>query len=173
MLKKPVHSHEHTYLSWYTTCSSSVLNMEHDRPLQQKRRMIKLNRIMICQEKQPLQSRTLAHLRKTNMHGSYTYLMHGKYSLFYESPKNWEYYTQTVYTRPLLGEGGGGGLGTRLRSHCALAPIPKTHYTHKTTMSTCCTTQRLIAHHTSKPLHICYLTCAMHCPIHVHVVSTI
>ena len=37
--------------------------------------------------------------------------MHGKYTLFYESPKNWGYYAhaQTVCARPLLGEGGGEG----------------------------------------------------------------
>ena len=31
--------------------------------------------------------------------------MYGQYTLFYESPKNWEYYAhaQTVCTRPLLG----------------------------------------------------------------------
>ena len=35
-------------------------------------------------------------------------LMYGKYTLFYESPKNWGYYVhaQTVCTRPLLGGGG-------------------------------------------------------------------
>ena len=34
--------------------------------------------------------------------------MYGKYTLFYESSKNWEYYAQTVCTRPLLvGEGPG------------------------------------------------------------------
>ena len=40
--------------------------------------------------------------------------MYGKYTLFYESPKNWGYNVdaQTVCTRPLLG--GGRGLGTRL-----------------------------------------------------------
>ena len=40
--------------------------------------------------------------------------MYGKYTLFYESPKNWEYYAhvQTVCTRPLLGRG--GVLGMRL-----------------------------------------------------------
>ena len=39
--------------------------------------------------------------------------MYGKYTLFYESPKNWGYYvhTQTVCTRLLLGGGGGGGGG--------------------------------------------------------------
>jgi len=39
--------------------------------------------------------------------------MYGKYSLFYESPKNWGYYAhaQTVCTKPLLGVGWGGGEG--------------------------------------------------------------
>ena len=39
--------------------------------------------------------------------------MLGKYTLLYESPKNWGYYVhaQTVCTRPLLGKGGGGGEG--------------------------------------------------------------
>ena len=37
--------------------------------------------------------------------------MYGKYTLFYESPKNWGYYAhaQTVCTRPLLGGGEGPG----------------------------------------------------------------
>ena len=50
------------------------------------------------------------------MHGLYMYLMYGKYLLFHESPKNLRYlvHAQTVSTRPLLG--GGGGLGTRLKS---------------------------------------------------------
>ena len=36
--------------------------------------------------------------------------MYGKYTLFYESPKNWGYYAhaQTVCTRPLLGGEGPG-----------------------------------------------------------------
>ena len=36
--------------------------------------------------------------------------MYGRYTLFYESPKNWGYYThaQTVCTRPLLGGEGPG-----------------------------------------------------------------
>ena len=36
--------------------------------------------------------------------------MYGKYTLFYESPKNWGCYThaQTVCTRPLLGREGPG-----------------------------------------------------------------
>ena len=36
--------------------------------------------------------------------------MYGKYTLFYESPKNWGYYAhaQTVCTRPLLGGKGPG-----------------------------------------------------------------
>ena len=33
---------------------------------------------------------------------------YGKYTLFYEFPKNWEYYAQTVCTRPLLGGEGAG-----------------------------------------------------------------
>jgi len=39
------------------------------------------------------------------MYDSYTYLMYGKYSLFYESHKNLGYYphAQTVSTRPLFG----------------------------------------------------------------------
>ena len=68
----------------------------------------------ICPEKQPLQSQvqshTLTHFRETNMHVSYTHQMYSKYSLFYESPKNWRYYVhaQTVCTRPLLGGEGPG-----------------------------------------------------------------
>ena len=32
-------------------------------------------------------SHSLLYLRETNMHGSYTQLMYGKYTLFYESPR--------------------------------------------------------------------------------------
>ena len=44
--------------------------------------------------------------------------MYGKYTLFYESPKNWGYYAhvQTWCTRPLLG---GEGPGDEAKSHCA------------------------------------------------------
>ena len=56
---------------------------------------------------------SLDHIRETNMHGSYTYKMYDKYTLFYESPKNLGYYThaQTVYQAL---SSGGRGLGTRL-----------------------------------------------------------
>ena len=46
--------------------------------------------------------------------------MYGKYTLFYESPKNWEYYAhvQTVCTRSLLWRR--GGLKTRLITVCTI-----------------------------------------------------
>ena len=38
--------------------------------------------------------------------------MYGKYTLFYEFPKNWGYYVHTqCVPDPLLGGGGGGGKG--------------------------------------------------------------
>ena len=46
--------------------------------------------------------------------------MYGKYTLFYESPKNWRYYAhaQTVCTRPLLmGEGPGNKANHHPTSH--------------------------------------------------------
>ena len=53
--------------------------------------------------------------------------MYGKYTLFYESPKNWGYYVhvQMVCTRSLLG--GERGLGTRVgfvldKDHCVAFP---------------------------------------------------
>ena len=44
-----------------------------------------------------------------NMHDSYTYLMYGKYSLFYESLKNWGYYAHHKQCVPGLSSGWGEG----------------------------------------------------------------
>ena len=54
-------------------------------------------------------SQSLLYLHETNMHGLYTQLMYGKYTLFYESSINWGYYVhvEAVCTRSLLGEGPG------------------------------------------------------------------
>ena len=106
MPKRTICSQKSTYLSLYTTCWGSVLNMTG----LYNRNGAKLYQTAIYLEKQLLQSHTLAHLNKTNMHGSCMYLMYSQYLLFYEPPKNWRYYmhTQTVCTRPLLrGEGPG------------------------------------------------------------------
>ena len=55
--------------------------------------------------------------------------MYSKYTLFYEFPKNWEYYVhpKTVCTRPLLGGGCGGvGPGDEVIGTPALVILPRT-----------------------------------------------
>ena len=57
--------------------------------------------------------------------------MYGKYTLFYESPKNGGYYmhAQTVCTRPLLGGGGGGeGPGNEAMHVMAWSWSTKSHF---------------------------------------------
>ena len=54
--------------------------------------------------------------------------MYGKYTLFYESPKNWGYDThaQTVCTRPLLK---GEGPGDKAKGNWCFIPACRDHFT--------------------------------------------
>ena len=52
--------------------------------------------------------------------------MYGKYTLFYESPKNWGYLrpcANSVYQASPQWGGGGGGLGTRLSLQTELLAV--------------------------------------------------
>ena len=53
--------------------------------------------------------------------------MYGKYTLFYESPKNWGYYVhaQTVCTRPLLGGEGPGNEAIAMHALMTAGLIPR------------------------------------------------
>ena len=53
--------------------------------------------------------------------------MYGKYTLFYESPKNWGYLhacANSVYQASHRGGGGGGGPGNEANSYYYLLSLP-------------------------------------------------